>query len=323
MDFLFAPMEGITYSAYRRVHNRLFPGAAEYYTPFISPDSKGSFKPKYLRELTCDAADGINVIPQLMANSAEAFSITARKFRDIGFCEVNLNVGCPSGTVTAKKKGSGMLENISSLDLFLDRIYSDAESAGIKISIKTRMGVHSTSEFPSILEIYNKYPISKLIIHARDREGLYKSEPDLPGFAHAFSSCRCPVSYNGNIFSREDMERILSYVPSLSSVMVGRGIAANPALIDTLITPSFALTAEKMELFHDSLMETYLSEGLCEQFTLERMKQLWYYMIHMFSNCRKEQKAILKSQTLHDYRIAARNLFRSDLFNPEGKFYQI
>lgn len=323
MDFLFAPMEGVTYSAYRRVHNRLFPGAAEYYTPFISPDSKGSFKPKFLHELTRDAEDGVNVIPQLMANNAEAFSITARKFRDIGFDEVNLNVGCPSGTVTAKKKGSGMLEDIPSLDLFLDRIYSEAESAGIKISIKTRMGVHRTSEFPSILEIYSKYPVSKLIIHARDRDGLYRSEPDLPGFASAVGSCRCPVSYNGNVFSREDLDRVLSYVPDLSSVMVGRGIAANPSLIGNLVIPSSALSAERMELFHDSLIETYLSEGLCERFTLERMKQLWYYMIHMFSDCRKEQKAILKSQTLHDYRNAARVLFRSDHFNPEGKFFQI
>ena len=165
-ELLFAPMEGITLFRYRMIHHRMFPGAAEYYTPFIAPDSKGSFRPKYLRELTSDC-NSLRVIPQLLVNNAEAFSATAEKLRELGFGEVNLNIGCPSGTVFSKHKGAGMLTDLASLDAVLDGIYSHAEQKGYRVSIKTRMGVHSTEEFPAILECYRKYPISKLIVHER------------------------------------------------------------------------------------------------------------------------------------------------------------
>lgn len=322
MEYLFAPMEGITYSAYRRVHHSMFPGADEYYTPFIAPDSNGTFKPKFLRELTDGASSGMRVIPQLLVNSARAFLLTAEKLRDIGFDEINLNAGCPSGTVYAKHKGSGMLADLDSLDRFLDEAYSGAGRLGIRISIKTRMGVESTAEFPDILGVYLKYPVSKLIIHARDRNGMYKSEPDISGFSAAAGVCPFPVIYNGNIFSRADMERIIPESAGISGIMTGRGIAANPALIRELQGGS-PLSCSEIRSFHDALLDAYLSEGLCERFTLERMKQMWYYFIHMFSDVRKEQKAVLKSGSLREYRGAASVLFSSGKFNPDGYFVQI
>ena len=108
MEFLFAPMEGITFALFRQIHHMMFPGITEYYTPFIAPDSEGSFKPKYLRDLTSDRSANLSVIPQILANNATAFSITAGKLQALGFTEFNLNAGCPSGTVFAKHKGAGM-----------------------------------------------------------------------------------------------------------------------------------------------------------------------------------------------------------------------
>jgi len=322
MDFLFAPMEGITYATFRKVHHELFPGTDAYYTPFIAPDTTGSFKPKFLRELTQDRSDTLHIVPQLLSNNAVSFVTTLGKLKDVGFEEVNLNAGCPSGTVFAKRKGSGMLADLSSFDAFLDDAFSGAEQLNMKISIKTRMGIHSTSEFPQILNLYLKYPLSRLIIHARDRDGLYKSEPDLSGFLTAFRQCRFPVTYNGNIFSQEELETVTALVPELSSVMLGRGAVANPALI-RFLQGGAPLSVEELRNFQEVLIEAYLSGGLCEQFTLERMKQLWYYFIHMFSNCRKEEKTILKSRSLSEFRSSAEVLFRSGKFNEHGRFYQI
>lgn len=321
MEFLFAPMEGVTYSVYRALHNEMFPGAAEYYTPFIAPDGKGSFKSKYLSEIIADVSAGVHVIPQIMANRPEPYSITAQKLAELGFTETNLNAGCPSGTVFKKHKGSGMLSDLTSLDAFLDVVFSDAEKDGRTISIKTRMGVHSTAEFGLILEIYRKYPVSKLIIHARDRDGLYTSPPDIQGFAEAMKCCSFPVSYNGNVFSPVHYDSLLSAAPGVSSVMIGRGALANPALIRTL-SGGPALKINELREFHDRLTDAYLSDGLSPYFTLERMKQLWYFMIHMFPDSKREHKAILKANSIPEYVSAVSAMFDSGKFDSSAHFMQ-
>ena len=311
-ELLFAPMEGITLFRYRMIHHRMFPGAAEYYTPFIAPDSKGSFRPKYLRELTSDC-NSLRVIPQLLVNNAEAFCATAEKLRELGFGEVNLNSGCPSGTVFSKHKGAGMLTDLASLDAVLDGIYSHAEQKGYRVSIKTRMGVHSTEEFPAILECYRKYPISKLIVHARCRDDFYRGEADLSGLASSIGECLFPVVYNGNIAAPEDLEKVSLAAPQIESVMIGRAAVSNPALFRWFKTGE-QLRLEELKAFHDELVETWMEDGLSPAFTVERAKTLWTYMQELFPEAKREIKAVLKARNMPDYRIAAETLFRSGGF---------
>ena len=305
-------MEGITLFRYRMIHHRMFPGAAEYYTPFIAPDSKGSFRPKYLRELTSDC-NSLRVIPQLLVNNAEAFCATAEKLRELGFGEVNLNIGCPSGTVFSKHKGAGMLTDLASLDAVLDGIYSRAEQKGYRVSIKTRMGVHSTEEFPAILECYRKYPISKLIVHARCRDDFYRGEADLSGLASSIGECLFPVVYNGNIAAPEDLEKVSLAAPQIESVMIGRAAVSNPALFRWFKTGE-QLRLEELKAFHDELVETWMEDGLSPAFTVERAKTLWAYMQELFPEAKREVKAVLKARNMPDYRIAAETLFRSGGF---------
>lgn len=305
-------MEGITLFRYRMIHHRMFPGAAEYYTPFIAPDSKGSFRPKYLRELTSDC-NSLRVIPQLLVNNAEAFCATAEKLCELGFGELNLNIGCPSGTVFSKHKGAGMLTDLASLDAVLDGIYSHAEQKGYRVSIKTRMGVHSTEEFPAILECYRKYPISKLIVHARCRDDFYRGEADLSGLASSIGECLFPVVYNGNIAAPEDLEKVSLAAPQIESVMIGRAAVSNPALFRWFKTGE-QLRLEELKAFHDELVETWMEDGLSPAFTVERAKTLWTYMQELFPEAKREIKAVLKARNMPDYRIAAETLFRSGGF---------
>ena len=305
-------MEGITLFRYRMIHHRMFPGAAEYYTPFIAPDSKGSFRPKYLRELTSDC-NSLRVIPQLLVNNAEAFCATAEKLRELGFGEVNLNSGCPSGTVFSKHKGAGMLTDLASVDAVLDGIYSHAEQKGYRVSIKTRMGVHSTEEFPAILECYRKYPISKLIVHARCRDDFYRGEADLSGLASSIGECLFPVVYNGNIAAPEDLEKVSLAAPQIESVMIGRAAVSNPALFRWFKTGE-QLRLEELKAFHDELVETWMEDVLRPASTVARAKTLWTYMQELFPEAKREIKAVLKARNMPDYRIAAETLFRSGGF---------
>ena len=317
MELSFAPMEGVTYSAYRRIHAQMFPGAAYYYAPFIAPDSTGRFKAGNLRDILPENNEGIRLIPQLLCNAPAPFLAAARELEALGYEEVNLNVGCPSGTVVAKHKGAGMLADRAGLDRCLGEIFSHCS---LRVSVKTRLGLHGTDEFPAILEVYKKYPLSRLIVHARDRDGLYRSRPDRESFAAALT-CPFPVIYNGDVFRRADAEEVQTAYPGLSGLMLGRGAVANPALFRE-IRGGAGLTAEELRRFHDRLVDAYLSAGLAPQFTAARMKELWFYQLSLFPGGEKQGKAIFKARSFSDYSAAVSLLFAQVPLDPQAFFHQ-
>ena len=317
MELSFAPMEGITYSAYRLLHRELFGGADRYYAPFIAPDSTGRFKAGNLRDILPENNTGLPLVPQLLCNAAAPFLAVAAELEAMGYREVNLNLGCPSGTVVAKHKGAGMLGDPEQLKRVLGEIF---ERCPLRVSVKTRLGLHSAAEFRGILEIYRQYPLSRLIVHARDREGMYRSEPDQEAFSQALD-CPFPVEYNGNIFTPGDLAALKTRFPALEAVMLGRGAVANPALFREILGGA-PLSAGELREFHDRLCDAYLAGGLAPNYTVSRMKELWFYQRCLFPGGERAVKAILKARTLPDYRAAVSALFASVPLDPSAGFYQ-
>ena len=172
MNYYAAPMEGLTDRVWRQAHQKWFGPAGNadrYYAPFISPPENRVLIKKKMAELAPAANPGAPVIPQLLAKDGELAAWMIGELRGLGYTEVNLNLGCPSGTVTAKGKGSGMLRDPVKLDAFLAAVFANAEGP---ISVKTRLGVEKPEEFAAILDIYNRYPICELTIHACDAPAL-------------------------------------------------------------------------------------------------------------------------------------------------------
>lgn len=316
MKMYFAPMEGVTGYIYRQVHNSMFPGTDEYWAPFIAPDSSGNFKAGSMREVLPENNEGIKLIPQILANNPEAFLSVARELKEMGYDEINLNAGCPSGTVFAKHKGAGMLTDIPALDAFLDKIFSNCP---IKISVKTRLGAEKEEEFDGILKIYKKYPFSRVVVHTRCRSGMYKSPTSPEAFAPALDFFGDRACYNGNITDNASFQGLAEMYPALDKLMLGRGEVTNPALIRRL-KGGAVLEKEELREFHNLLVERTLASGLCEMFTVGRMKELWFYMSYMFEGCEKQIKAINKARHLDDYNSAVNSLFANCVFNANRSF---
>ena len=167
MNYYFAPMEGLTDSIYRLQHHRFFGGVDRYYMPFFSPTIHRTLTSKETRELPRADSVPFTVVPQVMTKCAEDFLWAAEVVRDLGYNEINLNIGCPSGTVVAKGKGSGMLRDLEELTKFFDSIFA---VSSLPVTVKTRIGLESPEEFPAVLELYNRYPIKELTIHPRVRK---------------------------------------------------------------------------------------------------------------------------------------------------------
>ena len=270
MKYSFAPMEGITNRIFRRVHYAFFPQTDRYYTPFLAPTSTRSFSPRDLKELRAGREDGVPTTVQLLTRSSEDFLRAADILAEEGCDEVDLNLGCPSGTVFAKGKGSGLLRDADALARFLDELFARSP---LPISIKTRIGVADSGEFAHLLEVYARYPIRELIIHTRTREEQYKGATHPECFALALERLRVPLTYNGDIFSVEDFRAVTERFPTASGVMFARGIVADPALIRSC-RGGEKLTKEELALFLDALYRAY-----CEEFgahnAMLRMKEVW------------------------------------------------
>lgn len=294
MRYYFAPLEGITDSIYRRLHHKYFPGITQYYTPFFSPTVHRQLTPKEQRELPAADTLGYCVVPQLLTREPADFLWMAQQCSDLGYPEVNLNLGCPSGTVTAKGKGAGMLQDLDTLDRFLDTVFADAP---LDISVKTRLGFHSSEEFPKILEVLNRYPIKELIVHPRVRSAFYKGDVDMSAFRHAVNASRAPVCYNGNLNTPAQIAAIEADFPTVKSVMAGRGLIADPGMLCSGRTDSAAL-----EKFYNDLLEEYLIAFGGSRNAMFRLKEHWRYLSCKFVGCEKLYKQLRKTTDLGQYK---------------------
>ncbi len=297
MKIYFAPMEGLTDSVYRRLHHRYFSGVDRYFTPFFSPTVHRSLTPREERELPLAEEADFTVVPQLLTKSAQDFLFMARVCRDRGYRQVNLNLGCPSGTVVAKGKGSGMLAKPEELDRFLEQIFSDAP---LPVSVKTRLGLREEEEWGPLLEIFNRYPLAELIVHPRLRRDFYEGPVRMDCFRQALEESRAPVCYNGNLCT---LSQIQSFPhPQVSALMLGRGLIGDPGML----TPG---SGKMLEAFYDELLEEYLSAFGGSRNAMFRLKEHWRYLLCRFQGSEKLAKALRKTTDLREYRSLTHEIF--------------
>ena len=306
MEYRFAPMEGITDAVYRRLHREFFPGIDRYYTPFLSPNQNLKFSPKELREILPQWNEGTPLIPQLLCRNPRDFLWAAEEIAALGYREVNLNLGCPSGTVTAKKKGAGMLGVPDELDEFLETV---CKAMPIKLSVKTRLGMKEPEEFADILRIFNRYPLCEIILHPRTRPEFYKGAVHLDWYGYALEHSRIPVCYNGDLRRPEDIVGLKEKFPATNAVMIGRGLIENPALVRQLKTGE-ELRREELFAFHEALFEAYGEVFGSMQNAIPRMKEIWTYLIRWFEDAGKVEKAIRKATRKDDF-LAAIGMVRT------------
>lgn len=305
MRYYVAPLEGLTDCTYRALHRKYFSGADRYYAPFFATTQNRSFSPKEFRDLMPKANEGVPLVPQLLGHNVEDFLWTAEQLRNLGYEEINLNLGCPSGTVTAKGKGAGQLRDLAALDRFLDAIFSGFSG---KISVKTRLGVDDPAVFEPLLELYNRYPLCELIVHPRTAREMYKGPLHPERFEQALALSRAPVCYNGNITTVRQAAAAEKRWGGASALMMGRGLVADPALMRKMQGGTAAKADELRDFFAE------LFEGYCKRFgsaynAMNRMKGIWFYTIHLFDDTQRYGKRIAKARYVSDYEALMQTVF--------------
>ena len=338
MKFYLAPMEGITGYIFRNAVNAGFgQGIDTYFTPFIEPHlQKKNLKHRELQDILPENNAGIRLVPQILTNSAEAFLYLEEELLPYGYRELNLNLGCPSPTVTAKGRGAGLLQHPDELDRMLDGIFSKTRCA---VSVKTRIGFSDPAEWPALLDIFSSYPLKEMIIHVRVRNEFYSGTPHHDAFTYALKNCPHPLCYNGDITDTAGYLELMRYFAENAdgrlpdAVMIGRGMLTDPTLIRRLSAltaaesecrdggislrsgsisrePNARLTKEEIRLFTDALFDGYCKVLSGETPVLHKMKEFWNWLIRNFPDHEKLLKKIVKAKNFHEYRAAVDTILK-------------
>ena len=302
MNYYFAPMEGLTDSIYRLQHHRFFGGVDRYYMPFFSPTIHRTLTSKETRELPRADSVPFTVVPQVMTKCAEDFLWAAEVVRDLGYNEINLNIGCPSGTVVAKGKGSGTLRDLEELTKFFDSIFA---VSSLPVTVKTRIGLESPEEFPAVLELYNRYPIKELTIHPRVRKQFYEGQVHREWFTYAMQHSTIPLCFNGDIRTLSDVSVLQEEYPGLNAVMIGRGLIADPGMLVG------GTDIGTLESFLNALMDDYAVEFASCRNALFRMKENWAYLHDRFTGSDKLWKKMRKTTDAAEFRRLSAELLHT------------
>jgi tRNA-dihydrouridine synthase len=302
-----APMEGLTGHVFRKVHAECFGALDRYYTPFLPPPRvNSSFGRRSRREIDPERNRGLDVVPQLLTKNADEFVWAAHLLAEMGYREVNLNLGCPSKTVTTKGKGAGFLRNLDELEAFLQDVCAKSP---IPVSVKTRIGIADEAEYGAVLDVFCRCPLKELIVHPRLLQDGYRGRPRWEAYGETLARAPFPVAYNGDIFGTGDADALVRAFPQTRHVMLGRGVLANPAL-PRMIAGGRPAARDELICFHDRLFSAYEDE--IGGNAVQRMKEWWSYAKFAFTDPTSIHRSIRKVRKIDEYQVTVRRIFEQE-----------
>jgi len=307
-----APLQGLTEEVYRNTWAACFEGIDLAITPFISLVGGDEVKPSRIKDVYPEKNKAMPVIPQVLGKDPDQFIPMAKCLFDLGYDEFNWNLGCPAKTVAKRQRGSGMLPFPERIEDILSYIIPKIPN---KLSVKIRLGYHDPDEVYKLMPVFNKFPLTEIIIHPRIGKQMYDGSVNLDYFDYCLEASNHNIVYNGDIFTVEDYDRLSERYPAIDRFMLGRGVLKNPLLPALIKNREKVFDTSPMKLFkhfHDLLLQNYSEQIVKERNLLNRMKEFWGYFCYSFKNSEQVFKQIAVSQSMNEYKEVIVKLFEID-----------
>ena len=309
---LSSPLQGFTDFKFRNAFNHYFGGIDTFYAPYIRLDGKLIIKSSYQRDLQLENNSTLEVIPQVMTNDADEFLFVVRYVQELGYKELNWNLGCPYPMVTKRGMGSGLISDVEKINTILERVHAETD---IIVSMKMRMGYENSEEILEVLPVLDTYPLKNIAIHARIGKQLYKGGVDLNAFQRCLDNSSHKIYYNGDITSVAIFKEMQERFPMIDHWMIGRGLIADPFLPQMIKNNSTVYPENRIEIFsefHDTIFTSY--DLALSGPTPIRMKMLgfWEYFSQSFSNPQKVYKKIKKAKDVTAYKTAVKEILSAE-----------
>lgn len=308
MKIILAPIRGVTDCYFRETYAKYFEGVDYAMAPFIVTAKGEKIKEAIFKDVLPDKCKNMKVIPQLLSKDSEEFIIYAKELKNYGYNEINLNLGCPHKVVARRGRGSGLLPFPEVIEKFLEEILNAID---IELSIKLRLGRNEKSEILNLIEVFNKLKIANVIIHPRTGIQMYEGDTDYEYFKSFYNQFYTKIIYNGDITTDEKFFNLQELFPDIDEWMIGRGLLSNLFLAEKIKKINSDNDKEnflRFKEFHNELLSLNEERLFGQKQILGKMKELWAYMINMFPDQKKIYKKLLKTQTLHNYKLLFDNL---------------
>lgn len=308
---LSSPLQGFTDFRFRNAVHTYFGGIDTYYAPYIRLNGKHVIKSSYHRDLLPENNQGLEVIPQIITNDADEFLFVSKYVQELGYKELNWNLGCPYPMVTKCGMGSGLISNTEKINQILNKVHGESD---ITVSMKMRLGYDTTDEILDVFPILEKYPIKNVAIHARIGKQLYKGGVHLEAFQQCIETTKLKLYYNGDITTVKKFQEMQTRFPAIDHWMIGRGLISDPFLPSMIKNNTLDYPKNKMELFqdfHDTLYQGYSESLSGATHILLKMHHLWEYFSVIFANGHKVAKNIKKAKSIRNYEQTVKEIIKA------------
>ncbi|WP_203640454.1 tRNA dihydrouridine synthase [Levilactobacillus andaensis] len=228
--FSLAPMEAVTNAIFRRVVAR---AAAPdvFFTEFTNAISVTHPKAKFTVQgrLYVAPEEAHMPVAQLWGNEGDAFARAAVVVKDLGYEAIDLNMGCPDSTVIKNHGGSDLIRNFDSAA----EVIAGAKTAGLPVSVKTRLGYSRLDEWRDWLTFLFQQDIPLLTIHLRTKKEMsrvpahFELIDDIVKLRDEIAP-NTLLQLNGDIENYQQGVQLAKDHPGVDGIMIGRGIFTSP-----------------------------------------------------------------------------------------------
>lgn len=313
MKLYLAPIQGFTNSTFREIIVRNNGNVDKVFSPFVDAKRYRKEGEKVMKDIVRSIGKQQRLIPQVLGSTPSEIVAVLDRFKELGFEEANINMGCPFPPVANKQMGSGLIPFPEKID----EILAAALHVGIRMSVKIRLGWINNDEIEAVIPILNKYDLEEVIIHPRNGKQQYKGEVDLESFGKIAPTLKAKVCYSGDITSLEGFESLKNKFSFVDSWMIGRAAISNPLIFKSIEENSSRSRKEIAAAIKQTHNELYaeFSETLSGQSHLmHKIKPYWDYFEAIFQpELRQMVKKAVKAGTANNYQAAVNDLFAKAL----------
>ncbi|WP_413992884.1 tRNA dihydrouridine(20/20a) synthase DusA [Labrys okinawensis] len=226
------------------------------------------------------------VAVQLGGSNPRDLAVAARICADLGYDEINLNVGCPSDRVQEGRFGACLM---AEPELVGECVAAMKATVSVPVTVKCRIGIDEQdpeAALDRITATVRAAGVDALIVHARKAwlKGLSpKENRDVPpldyGRVYRLKQAYpdLPIAINGGI---KDADAWREHCAHLDGVMIGREAYQNPEIlltVDPMLFDDAAPVADSFEAIE--AMAPYIEARLAEGV---RLSSITRHMIGLF-----------------------------------------
>lgn len=299
--FILAPMEAVTDVVFRHVIARAAPpdvffteftNAASYCSPAGKHSTRGRLK---------FTSDEQPMVAQIWGNNPDHFREMAAGLKAEGFAGIDINMGCPAKDVVKIGAGSGLIHTPERAA----ELIAAAKTAGLPVSVKTRLGYSNLDEYNDWLSHILKQDIANLTVHLRTKKEMskvaahYELIPAIKELRDAIAP-QTLLTINGDVRDKTHANELVAQY-GIDGVMIGRGVFTNPFAFETEKQEHTKEALLALLRFHLDLFDTYSPE--LEPRRFEPLKRFFKIYIRDFPGASELREQLMHTKSTTEVRL--------------------